>query len=450
MKHLRKILLTLLVVATFSNINAQDANNTWLVGFGTNAIHSPTTRSDFFKVRDYNIVPSLFSRVTVGKYIDNGFSIEGALSLNNIKHNNSIAIPQESFIAFDGSLKYDVNNIIGETGFFDPYALVGGGYTWVDQKGAGTINAGAGANFWVSEGFGFNLQAVGKHVFNDFFLSDNHWQLSAGIVLRFGGSDKDKDGIYDKKDNCPDVAGLKEFNGCPDTDGDGIQDSEDACPNVAGSKELNGCPDSDGDGIADKDDACPSVAGTKANNGCPDSDGDGIVDNADSCPNVAGPAANNGCPWPDTDGDGVLDKDDNCPKVAGPASNQGCPEEVISASAEKQLADFAKTILFKTNSSAFSTGVTSKLDAIVSLMKEHNKASFDINGYTDSVGSDVLNLKLSTNRANAVVKYLVAHGIDASRLTANGYGEKNPIDGNDTKAGRANNRRVEIKTVVKK
>lgn len=445
MKHLRKILLTLLLVACFSNINAQDANNPWAIGFGTNAIHSPATRSDFFKFSEWNMVPSFFSRLTVAKYIDDGFSIEGALSANTITHNNSIDVPRESFFAIDGSLKYDLNKIVGETSFVDPYVLVGGGYTWVDEKGAGTFNAGAGANFWLTDNFGLNLQAVGKHVFNDFFLSENHWQFSTGIVLKFGGTDTDKDGIYDKQDKCPAVAGLKEFNGCPDTDGDGLQDSDDACPNVAGSKELNGCPDSDGDGIADKDDACPSVAGTKANKGCPDSDGDGVVDNADACPNVAGPAANNGCPWPDTDGDGVLDKDDACVNVAGPASNKGCPDEVISAAAEKQLNDFAKTILFNTNRFTFSAGVTTKLDAIVSLMKEFDKASFTVNGYTDSVGSDALNLKLSEKRAAAVVKYLIDHGIAASRLDSKGYGEKNPIDGNATAEGRANNRRVEIK-----
>jgi hypothetical protein len=60
--------------------------------------------------------------------------------------------------------------------------------------------------------------------------------------------DTDGDGIYDK-DACPEVAGLKEFNGCPDTDGDGIQDSADACPDVFGLATLNGCPDTDGDGL---------------------------------------------------------------------------------------------------------------------------------------------------------------------------------------------------------
>jgi hypothetical protein len=47
---------------------------------------------------------------------------------------------------------------------------------------------------------------------------------------------------HDKDDACPEVAGLKEFNGCPDTDGDGIQDSADACPDVFGLAALNGCP----------------------------------------------------------------------------------------------------------------------------------------------------------------------------------------------------------------
>jgi hypothetical protein len=57
-----------------------------------------------------------------------------------------------------------------------------------------------------------------------------HLIFTAGLTFKFGGKDTDGDGIYDKDDACPEVAGLKEFNGCPDTDGDGIQDSADACP----------------------------------------------------------------------------------------------------------------------------------------------------------------------------------------------------------------------------
>jgi hypothetical protein len=58
--------------------------------------------------------------------------------------------------------------------------------------------------------------------------------------LKFGGTDTDGDGIFDKDDACPTVFGLAAFNGCPDTDGDGIEDSKDDCPTVFGLAALNG------------------------------------------------------------------------------------------------------------------------------------------------------------------------------------------------------------------
>lgn len=137
-------------------------------------------------------------------------------------------------------------------------------------------------------------------------------------------TDKDKDGIKDKDDDCPDVPGVPEFKGCPDTDGDGIQDSEDDCPEEKGSKELNGCPDRDGDGIMDSEDKCPDAPGIEQFAGCPDTDEDGIQDSEDECPTVAGVAAFNGCP--DTDEDGIRDSEDDCPEKAGLAAFNGCPD----------------------------------------------------------------------------------------------------------------------------
>ena len=305
------------------------------------------------------------------------------------------------------------------------------------------LNYGLGFNVWLSETVGLVYQTGVKDEFKG--VVPTHFQHSLGVVIKFGGTDTDGDGIYDKFDSCPEVAGLKEFNGCPDSDGDGIIDGEDACPSVAGLATLNGCPDADADGIADKDDMCPNAKGTKANNGCPDSDGDGVVDKDDKCATAAGPRANGGCPWPDTDGDGVLDKDDNCNSEAGPASNGGCPEPIITEAAEKKVGEFAKTILFNSSRSSFKSGISDKLDAIVGIMKEFSKATFLIEGHTDSTGSVSLNDKLSAKRANAVKDYLVQNGIDASRLETKGSGESNPIDSNKTRAGRANNRRVEIK-----
>jgi outer membrane protein OmpA-like peptidoglycan-associated protein len=314
---------------------------------------------------------------------------------------------------------------------------------------AGTVNGGLGLTFWFAENVGLSYRATYKHSFDDTRTPDvdvaSHVQHFAGLTFKFGGKDTDGDGIYDKDDACPEVAGLKQFNGCPDTDGDGIEDSKDSCPDVAGSVEMNGCPDTDGDGIADKDDACPEVAGPKSLNGCPDADGDGIADKNDKCPEVKGPKENGGCPWPDRDSDGVLDKDDKCPDVKGTAANNGCPE--VSDEVVKRLNDYAKTILFDSGKASFQQQTYPVLEAITAILKEYPNSNFSIEGHTDSDGKDATNQTLSENRAAAVKNYLIEKGIASSRLTSAGFGESKPIDTNKTKAGKANNRRVEVKLV---
>ena len=140
-----------------------------------------------------------------------------------------------------------------------------------------------------------------------------------------GCPDRDKDDIEDKLDNCPDEAGLAEFMGCPDRDGDKIMDKEDACPDQAGPKETKGCPDRDRDGVLDSEDLCPDKPGPADHKGCPDTDGDGIYDNEDKCVEEFGPQDNFGCPYGDLDKDGVYDKEDRCVDTPGPKENQGCP-----------------------------------------------------------------------------------------------------------------------------
>ena len=138
--------------------------------------------------------------------------------------------------------------------------------------------------------------------------------------------DKDQDKVSNEHDECPEIAGVWAFKGCPDSDGDLIPDSEDECPAEAGLLEFNGCPDTDRDGIMDKEDDCPQTPGLKEFNGCPDTDGDGIKDSEDECKTLAGVKEFNGCP--DTDGDGIKDSEDDCPEEAGPERNFGCPELV--------------------------------------------------------------------------------------------------------------------------
>ncbi|MBI9040800.1 OmpA family protein [Lutibacter sp.] len=453
MKQFKLILIGLLLVVGTSSLSAQDKNNTIAIGIGSNAVDFYPTNaglaghgtwfSEYFNTGDhYNVLPAI-SRITASKYLADGFSVEAAGSLNKISKVGDNNVSDLSYFGLDGAVKYDLNEVIGETSFVDPYALVGGGYTWMDNYGTGTFNGGIGINFWFNQNIGLNLESKYKHTFESAIVQ--HFQHSFGVVIKFGGNDKDGDGVYDTYDACPEVFGLSEYNGCPDSDNDGIIDSKDDCPNVAGIPALNGCPDTDGDGIADKDDACPTEKGTKANNGCPDTDGDGVVDKNDACPNVAGPIENKGCPWPDTDGDGVLDKDDDCINVAGPASNKGCPE--ITKTEVAKLEELFKTVYFDTGKSTFKKETFAKLDEAAVIMSKFSTAKFTIEGHTDSVGGDARNLELSQSRATAVKDYLVSKGVSSSNLDAKGYGEKNPIATNMNRAGRAQNRRVDVKLV---
>jgi outer membrane protein OmpA-like peptidoglycan-associated protein len=449
MKTLKITVMVLFTLALTGNIKAQDANNPWLVGFGLNSVDfyasSGTTLSnqleDLVKAGDWNSLPSI-SRVSVSKYLEKGFSLQLAGSVNKIE---TVVTENDSdfmYYALDANVNYDLNNLFGETGWFDPYIYIGGGYTSADSKGEAMLNGGLGFNTWFNDRVGLNFQTGTKNGFTD--KIKNHFQTSLGLVFKFGGKDTDGDGVYDKFDACPEVAGLEEFNGCPDADGDGIKDSDDACPEVAGLVAMNGCPDADGDSIADKDDMCPKVKGTKVNKGCPDTDGDGVVDKNDKCASEAGPIANGGCPWPDTDGDSILDKDDKCPEVAGIASEEGCPE-IISNEAKMGMDTFAEAILFNIESASFQRGVKKDLDGMLAIINEFPEAEFAIRGYTDTSGSVSGNLKLSGARANAVLDYLVENGIDAARLTATGFGQESPIASNKTRAGRTKNRRVEVK-----
>lgn len=466
MKHLSRFLLASLFVLGFTTAQAQDENNPWAIEIGGNAVDLYPTGEDapaggmfdeFFNVGDHwNILPAV-SRLSVGRYIGGGFVFEAAGSVNQLDKFGSESLDDLSYYALDGTLKYSLRALLND-GWLDPHVGVGGGYTWIDNNGGGTINGQVGISFWFSDNVALNIQSAYKHSFDYDSASINtdggtsisfdqsntprHFQHSAGIKFIFGGKDTDGDGIYDKDDECPEIAGLEEFNGCPDSDGDGIEDRRDACPDTPGMAQFDGCPDTDGDGIADPQDKCPTVAGTAAMNGCPDADGDGIADEEDECPNEAGPKENNGCPYQDRDGDGVLDKDDECPDDAGPAASNGCPEPTAEAISE--LNEYSRTVLFDLNKATIRSESEEALKNIAQIMEEYSNTVFHIEGHTDSTGSDQYNLQLSKERAASVRDWLVNNGVPANRLTSEGYGESRPMSSNNTASGRQDNRRVEI------
>ena len=452
---MKKIKVTFIALASVlaTGAYAQDANNPWKIGFGVNSVDIRTPEDfgelmkDWGGPSDLNILPAV-SRLSVGRYIGSGFSAEISGSLNKIEkdfgHQEDTPKVDKSFWGVDLRAKYHLNSLWSGARWFDPYLQLGGGYATIEDEGKFRALGGGGLNLWFTENIGLNLQTAYNPTFQSGSTVD-FFQHSAGIAIKFGGKDTDGDGIVDDKDECPEVAGPKELNGCPDTDGDGIPDKNDACPEVAGPKELNGCPDTDGDGIVDKDDECPEVAGPRELNGCPDTDGDGVADKDDKCPEVAGPKENAGCPWPDTDGDGVLDKDDECPEVAGPTSNKGCPE--VTEEVQKTLNEYAKTILFDTGKATIKPQSAAVLEQIVNVLNQYPNAKFTVEGHTDSTGNKDKNLRLSQERADSVVLYLVQRGVSDSRLSAKGYGVERPIASNKNAKGRALNRRVEINLV---
>lgn len=465
MKKIKTSLFALFLVAGFSNVSAQNDFNPWAIGIGINSVDFyPTNNAElkgidvdgaaaggdwfeeFYNENDHYNTMSALTRVYVTKYLQQHFSVQAAFAVNEITKIGEIKVDNLSYFGLDFTVKYSTLGLVN-TGIFEPYLFLGGGYVWHDYEGAPTVDAGIGLNVWLGDHFGLNIGSAYKHSFEDATMKP-HFQHVVGVVFRFGGKDTDGDGFPDSRDDCPDVFGLEAFNGCPDTDADGIVDSEDNCPYVAG--EFGGCPDTDSDNISDDKDNCPDVAGPVENNGCPwpDTDGDGITDNIDLNVTVAGPIENNGAPWPDADGDGVADKDDKCPDVAG-NSPDGCASlEVLPESVKVALRGYASTIRFEKNKEEPKEQHPDVMKQIADIILEYPGSAFVIEGHASDTGSDAVNQRISEGRAESVKQYLVSKGVDGSLITTKGYGKSKPLNSAKTEEARNENRRVEIKLAL--
>ena len=346
-------------------------------------------------------------------------------------------------------------------------------------RGSLTIPIGLGLKIDLTEKSTLAFEWGARPSFTDFIdgvsqsgdVENTDWYSFGGATfsVRFGEKDRDKDGVPDSKDLCPNVSGSKAVSGCPDIDQDGIVDNEDACPYEKGYIELNGCPDRDKDGIADKEDECPNEAGILKYNGCPikDADNDGVPDESDLCPYEVGLAKRNGCPYRDQDGDGVEDNDDRCPDAAGFPFNKGCPDtdndgivdvdddcpRIQGSIEDKGCPKFLKDgiagfnnnyVLFDEDSDIIKPDYFILLDQIAEVLRKYPDYKLRLEGYSDNRGNDHISQLVAESRAKACYSYFISLGITKDRLIYRGYGENKPIGDNNTTEGRALNRRVEF------
>lgn len=178
-----------------------------------------------------------------------------------------------------------------------------------------------------------------------------------------------------------------------------------------------------------------------------DTDHDGIQDSIDQCPGTPAGALvdTKGCPVAsgaaDTDRDGVPDVSDRCPetKKGLKVDKNGC---VVGQTMTLQ------GVRFHLNSAELTDESKGILDGVARTLNSQKNLKVEIGGHTDTIGTEAFNLLLSQQRAESVRQYLIAHGVAAARLTAQGYGEFQPVGSNESEAGREANRRVEFKIIV--
>jgi len=278
----------------------------------------------------------------------------------------------------------------------------------------------------------------------------NKWQWGGSVALNFHfGNFGVKKWSSVKNWSAVNNEKTKKNLALLDSDGDGVPDAIDHCLSTprGATVDKNGCAlDSDGDGIADVNDDCPhtdrQAIGMVDINGCPiDADFDGVPDYLDSCPHnrIGAKVDEKGCPL-DSDGDGVPDGLDDCPHTLyGMKVDQlGCID----------LSIFDQPMVLNIDYAPGSFEVDPKnrerLKDLARILNFVDDIKLEIDGYTDNIGTTVANKKLSEKRARRVRDYLVMLGVKKERMKVFGKGETNFVASNQTAAGRAKNRRIEI------
>ena len=365
---------------------------------------------DFFNVSDHWNFGG--PTISISKLISKSFYLGIEMSINDIKKiegQQKIDFPYYSGEVF-------VRKTFNNKKRLRPFVKSGFGISGIDRGLFGdsipfsqyfskTLSPSFGAQFRITNHIGIEVSSSFNKALDKKGIS--HLRHNFSVYLGLGDTDKDRDGIINRKDKCPKIPGDPEFNGCPDTDGDGIPDPEDKCPEVSGELVNNGCPEAEDLSDENKtldDENLKTQIGTES-------------------PTISYNISS-------------IDQQSSEDKLGA------LEDEKIS---KTTLPDEQMLIYFPANSSKVLGKTTiKKLKIVVSTLLNQMDLKVLLEGHSSNDGDFTINLNLSQQRANIVKDFLIGEGIESNRISVKALGEDEPIFDNNTSQGRALNRCVLI------
>ena len=365
---------------------------------------------DFFNVSDHWNFGG--PTISVSKLIVKSFYLGIEMSINEIKKiegQDKIDFPYYSGEVF---LRKTFNN----KKKLRPFVKSGFGISGIDRGLFGdsipfsqyfskTLSPSFGFQYRLTNHIGFEISSSFNKAIDKKGIT--HLRHNASLYIGLGDTDKDGDGIINRKDKCPKIPGLPEFNGCPDADSDGIPDPEDKCPEVFGEKAENGCP--------------------KVNELSEEHE---MTVNENKEIQIG------------TESSTFTDNISNMSNQSSDEKADILQEENIS---KIKIPDDQMLIYFPANSSKVLGKTTiKKLKNVVSTLLNQMDLKVLLEGHSSNDGDFTINLNLSQQRANIVKNFFIGEGVESNRISVKSLGEDEPIFDNNTSQGRTLNRCVLI------
>lgn len=337
-------------------ITAKDSivQSSWIFGVGLNAVDdSGNVFSGLFNVADeWNMVP-FPSRVSIGRYFKSGLGIEAIGTYNQYMEGNiidGVRNPENiNYLGLDARLTYDLNKIIGQTAWFDPYVGIGIGYTDANKLGRGTYNAAVGFRTWFSDRWGLDFSSTGKWSIGSENGVTNHIQHAAGVVYQFGI----EKGLSKRGEEKMELIAAIEKE---------KQRQQDSISEVNRQNEAML--------LAER-----------------------------------------------------LENEKKQAAIAAAEEAKLNAERERKLAIEKRITDLGY-VYFDLNSSVINKKSKGILDSLTVVLNEIPELKLKITSHTDSRGASKYNDWLSERRVNNTKDYLLAKGVDESKLTIESFGEK--------------------------